>query len=338
MMNKRSFMLGLIFLWCMLGVIGNYSYGEETYTENDMKAVAVRFCGEWTWESTHNGTYYVEPGKEKHIRLCIRNAWSKKMMFVYGFSESWIRKGRYCQGDMSTGNKFSVLIPQTKDRTVTIDPSSEKVIEEKIVIPAGMSWLQLGCVGYNLLKPENTNVGGMFSLKIRKVGYIDIMVGWAADVQSSIKVLDMSWGVFTTNKKIKAEVDAENNLKLTFRIANEWNISQSITITGRVTNMLWFQQPFSITQQAVAPGSTNEFSTNVGIVPSYKWFFKISFTVQNDPQFIFPVSDEKLKQPWYISEIWKIFIFSWVWIVVIVVLIFLLYKIFVPRRVKSVTA
>ena len=63
-MNKRKIMLGMVFMWFMLGVIVNYSYAEEAYTEADMKAVTVRFCGEWTWASTHDGVYYVEPGKK----------------------------------------------------------------------------------------------------------------------------------------------------------------------------------------------------------------------------------------------------------------------------------
>lgn len=324
-------------MWFALGVVANYSYAEDAYTEADMKAVTVRFCGEWTWASTHDGVYYVDPGKEQNVRLCVTNAGKKKVGFEYGFSESGIWNGRYCQGDIGTGNKFSILIPWTKERKITIEPMSEQIIEERIVIPAGMSWLQLGCIGYNLLQPENTMVGGMFSLKIRKVGYMDIMIWWEAAVKSSIKILNLSWGIFSTNKKVKADVDDANNLKLTFLIGNEWNISQNITITGRVTNALGFQQPFTAAVKAVAPGSTNTFVVDAGILPSYKWFFTVSYNVQSDPQFMFPVSDEKLKQPSYIADSWKIFIFSWIWVIVWVVLLLVLYKLFVPRRAKPAT-
>ena len=228
-------------MWFLLGVVVNYSYAEEAYTEADMKAVTVRFCGEGTWASTHDGVYYVDPGKEQNVRLCVSNGGNKKVSFEYGFSESGIWNGRYCDGHIGTGNKFSILIPWTKERKITIEPMSEKVIEERIVIPAGMSWLQLGCIGYNLSQPENTMVGWMFSLKIRKVGYMDIMIWWEAAVKSSIKVLNLTWGIFSTNKKVKAEVDDANNLKLTFVIENQWNISQSVVIIGRVTNALGFQ-------------------------------------------------------------------------------------------------
>jgi len=78
--------------------------------------------------------------------------------FEYGFSESGIGKGRYCLSDMGTGNKFGILIPLIKERKVTIDPMITKKIEEKIVIPPGMSGLQLGCMTYKLSKPEFVGV------------------------------------------------------------------------------------------------------------------------------------------------------------------------------------
>lgn len=69
---------------------------------------------------------------------------------------------------------------------------SAKTIEEKVVIPPGMSGTQLGCMVYKLTKPEYTNVGGMFSLIIRKYGYLDIVVGGEVDAISKVKLLDVS--------------------------------------------------------------------------------------------------------------------------------------------------
>jgi hypothetical protein len=200
-----------------------------------------------------------------------------------------------------------------------------------------MSGLQLGCIGYNLAKPENTLVGWMFSLKIRKVGYMDIVIWWESDVRNSIKILNTTWGIFSSNKKMKAEVDAKNKLKLTFLIENQGNIWQSITITGTINNMLGFQQDFAITAQKMAPGSTSTFVADVGILPTYKWLFTVSFNIQNDPQFMFPVTDEKLKKSGYLSESSKIFLFSRIRVIALIVVLLVLYKLFVPRRVKKTT-
>ncbi len=333
-MNKKVLLLSLVFLSGIFWLVVNTSYAQ--YTEADMRAVTVRFCSE-TWVSTHDGVYSVEPGKDASIRLCVFNAWDKEVSFDYGFSESGIWNGRYCQANNGTGNKFSVLIPSTKPRTITIGPMTGRIIEEKIVIPPGMSGLQLGCIWYNLWVPENKLVWWMFALKIRKVWYIDIMIGWESAVKSSIKVLDTTGGVFSTNKKVKAEVDAQNRLKVSFLIENAGNISQNITITGTINNMLGFEKTFSITTKQVAPGSTNELNGDVGILPVYKWLYSISFNIQSDPQFMFPITNEKLKQPWYISDTANIFIFSRIRIVVLIVLLLILYKLFVPRRSKTAT-
>lgn len=335
MMNKKIVALWLILLWSLFGLCINCSYAQE-YTEADMKSVTVRFCGEGTWASTHDGVVYIEPWKEAKIRLCVSNAWAKKIVFQYGFSVSQISMGRVCDGDVSTGNKFSILIPQKKDRKITINPATSEVIEENIVIPPGMSWLQLGCLMYKLLKPENTLVGGMFNLEINKYGYLDIVVGWESDVKSSIKLLNADWWVFSTNKKVKAEIDEENNIKLSFNIENQWNISQNIIITGRIINALGFQQTFTTTTKTIAPGSKNEITADVGILPSYKGFYTINFNVKSDPQFMFPIANEKLKQPWYISDTARIFVFSWIRVAVLIVFLLVLYKLFVPRRARPV--
>ena len=88
-----------------------------------------------------------------------------------------------------------------------------QTIEEKIVIPPGMSWLQLGCVAYKLSKPEFGGVWWMFNLIVRKVLHIDVVVGGESTVKRSINVLNATWWIFSSNKKIKAEVDEDNGFR-----------------------------------------------------------------------------------------------------------------------------
>jgi hypothetical protein len=84
----------------------------------------------------------------------------------------------------------------------------------------------------------------------------------------------------------------------------------------------------------LAPGATNEFKVSVGVLPVYKWLLSVNLNIKNDPQFLFPISDEKLKQPWYYPETGSIFIFSRIWVGVIIVLILIIYRLFVPKRTK----
>ncbi len=333
MLYKKS-----LFLWgivlCLLVTIGsNTTYAQET--QANMEKVTVRFCNT-EWELKHDDQILVEPGKESKIRLCVNNAGENPIRFMYWFTEGqytewWIR---VCDGHFETGNKFAILIPWTKDRIVKMEPKSDTVIEENIVVPPGMSGLQLWCLIYKLEKPD-PNQWGMFILEIGKYWWIDIMVGWEATVKSKINVLDSTWWIFSTNKKIKVTVDKENNLIMSVSLSNQGNIAQNVSITGKVYNILGYQQTFSIDQKKITPGITSDFSVNVGILPIYKWLYSVKVNVQATPEFLFPISDEKMKQPQYIVEIGNVFIFSRILVVVAIVILLIVYKLLIPKRTKQ---
>jgi hypothetical protein len=40
---------------------------------------------------------------------------------------------------MSAGNAFSILIPQTQERKIIINPGESKIIKENVVVSPGMS-------------------------------------------------------------------------------------------------------------------------------------------------------------------------------------------------------
>gem|GEM_PF-4114934 len=51
-----------------------------------------------------------------------------------------------------------------------------KIIKEKVVIPPGMSGLQMGCLTYKLKQPEFVVAGGMFNMEIRHSRYLSIII------------------------------------------------------------------------------------------------------------------------------------------------------------------
>jgi len=332
-------------MWCFIllcfsfWIYINYWYAQE-YKETDMQAITVRFCNNGTSEEQLKDTdvVFVEPGKEKKLCLYVSNGWEKKMTFEYGFSMWTTSKGwdPVCDWDMSTGNQFSMLIPWTHNRVVTIDPMTFQVIEEKIVIPPGMNWLQLWCLAYKLSKPQFDGIGWMFNLIVRKVTHLNIVVWWESTVDKTIKIVDAIWGIFSTNKKIKAQLDDENGITLSSVVENKWNVSQNVTITGRIYNALGFQKDFAIEPKQLTPGMKYEFSTNAGILPSYKWFFTIKLNIKSDPVFLFPISNEKLKEPGYVTERGKVFIFSRMRVIILAVVLLIIYRVFVHKKIKTV--
>lgn len=334
MYKKLSIVISSIVAWLLVSIGINYSYA-QTYTQEDMNKVTIRFCNQ-TWELKHDDLIIVEPWQDKKLRLCISNQADKPVSFAWGYAIGEYNSvaSHVCGGDMWPTNRFSILIPETQERKMIISGMTEKVIEEKIVIPPGMSGLQMWCLLYKLSTPDLLSLWSMFNIELRKYGYLDIMVWWESTIKNKIAILDATGGVFSSNKKIKATVDKDNNLTLSFLMENQGNIAHNITMTGKVSNMLGFQKDITLNTTTLAPGATNEFKVSVGVLPVYKWLLSVNLNIKNDPQFLFPISDEKLKQPWYYPETGSIFIFSRIWVGVIIVLILIIYRLFVPKRTK----
>lgn len=336
-MNKKTLVVVLTFFWFFSWILINYWFGEK-YTEADMNAVSMWFCNEWVDNlKMVEDIIAVDPGKEKSLCLYIANNWDKKMIFEYWFTEwgttpEWTHM---CTTEASNDNKFAMLIPYTKERKVTIEAQSSQTVQENIIIPPGMSGLQLGCLVFNLMVPENTNMWGMFSMKVRKSRNLDILIWWESMVKSHITFLAMTWWSFSTNKKIFAEVDDTNNMKLSFQIKNDGNVSQNVSISWKIYNALWFQKDF-VANNMISPWITTKIDVDVGILPVYKWLFNIKMNVKNDPKFLFEVLSEKLKQPWYSIETWSIFVFSRIRVIIcVLILVYIIKKIFFSRKKKN---
>lgn len=329
MKRKQYMQFGIIMLFAFLWFNNTYA---QQYTQEDMNKVYIKFCNQ-EWESKHDDSILIEPWQSKNVRLCVSNIWDKQVEFRRGFSIAEYNSvwSRVC-GDMTSDNQFAILIPETHERVMIISGHTDTIIEEKIIIPPGMSGLQIWCLLYKLAAPALLNLGSLFNIEERKYGYIDIVIWGESLVKNKIEILNVSWGLLSTNKKIKASIDKENNMNLSFFLENQGNISQNISLTWKIYNMLWFQKDFSMTPTTVAPGTTKELKLSVWMMPIYKWLFSVSMNIKSEPLFLFPISDEKLKQPWYYLETGNIFIFSRILVVVIIVFLLIIYSFFRRRK------
>lgn len=82
-------------------------------------------------------------------------------------------------------------------------------------------------------------------------------------------------------------MDQNNNLKIDFLVKNQGNISQNVTITGRIYNILGFEKTFSVTINNLSPTAQQGGSADIGIIPFYKGPFTVNYTVQFTPKFEF---------------------------------------------------
>lgn len=329
MMKKIGYILWVVIMG-IVGISTNYGFAEEEYTQADLDQVVIRFCDK-IGDLDLQKTIYIGTGETSKLRFCIYNQSAKKIPVKYGFTTATYNS----VGNRTCGNEALALIPQQDKRTVEVPPLQMIMINEEIVVPPGMKWYQMGCLTAEVGVNDAIDLWGMFFLSTRKAFDFDIMIWGMADVQNKIEILNTTGGIFSTNKKLKATINDENHLILWFLVENQWNIVQNMTVTGKVYNSLWFEKEFTTESVGIQPKTVGVITTDVWLLPSYKWLFSVKFTVQNEPLFMFAVEDEKMKQIGSTTQTASIFAFSWVIVWALIVILLILYKIIVPKKRKN---
>lgn len=329
-MSKRFVVFLVSMVGLCIGLGTNYWFAQETYTQEDLDQVVIRFCDK-VGDLDLQKTIYIGTWETGKLRFCVYNQSAKEIPVKYTFTTAAYNS----VGNRTCGNDELVLIPKQDSRTISLPPFQMIMINEEIVVPPGMKWYQMGCLTAEVGVNEAIDLWGMFFLTMRKAFDFDIMIGGMADVQSKITILPTTGGIFSTNKQIKAQIDEENHLHLSFLVQNEGNVIQNMIVTGKVYNSLWFEKEFSIDPTSIQPKTIGEMTTDVWLLPSYKWLFSVKFTIQNQPQFMFEIEDEKMKQIWSITQEATLFAFSWIIVAILLAALLLLYKIFAPKRKKT---
>jgi len=324
----KKLRLSLLIVWIMFCI---------PVAKADVQDVSFRFC-----EDTGNKTFmawkktiFVTPGKETEICINFTTTSNTPRKVVYGFTKWVLSAGmQVCDSDKWPNNEFSKYFTTSGEREFIITNNQPQTIREKIMLPIGMSGVQYGCLAYSLGVLEGTGLWWMFNLVVNKVFPISLFVGSSADINNNLILLKNSGGSYTTNTLVKANIDNANNLKLSFLVKNNGNIGQQIQITGKVNNVLWFEKDFSIQVNNLAPGAQQEVVADVGLVPSYKWFFGINFNVYHEPKFEFDISTlgETIKKWATIVGSAQIYIFSWITLAIIIVILAIIIKLFWPRK------
>lgn len=338
-MHKKIIIFGLVFLWFFSWIVINHSYA-QAYTQEDLKSIDVRFCdkiGDMVFKKTIN----IDPTKENEVSFCIYNNAEKEIPVTYWFSTAtynWVGT-RVCEETTDTTNHDFALIPQKWDRTVVMNPLQALMIKEKIVIPPWITtWIQIWCLTAEIWGGKKIDMGGMFFLKVRKAFDLNIVVWWVSAIKNSIRVLDTIWWGYSTDKRVKASVDDEGNLIVWFLIENNGNVGQKITITGKVYNALGFEKEF-VLDKTVSPTSIDEITSNVGMLPLYKWLFSVKFNIQNEPQFDFDINgieDQIWKTAWHTEGKANVFIFSRIQVILLIIILLIIYRFFVPKKTKVI--
>jgi len=300
----------------------------------DAENVYIQYCAD-----EHNTTWIVN---QKTImtdwntkeELCLYFYTNNKetIQVQYDFTDSHLDTHGAQVCDTSTW--FSKFFNNSLNtRILTVNSDKSQTIKENIIVPPWLSGMQMWCIAYYVIEDTKMAEWQMFLIRLRKALPLNLFIWSAASIKSSISLLKNTWWMYSTNSKIKATVDKESNLSVSFLVKNNWNVSQDINISWKVYNFLWFEKNFDF-QQKIAPGETKELGWNVWILPTYKWFFTIKYTLHNIPAFDFVIEglEEKDKVWWTISDKSQIYIFSWISLIVALAILLLIIKAFKPKR------
>ncbi len=188
----------------------------------------------------------------------------------------------------------------------------------KIQYPVGYSWVSHGCLGYSI---DNTkNIAGWISMIFRKTHTIDILVGWTK-----------------INSKLIIQNAKYSDNKLIFTVENQWNITQNISITGTISNLLWYSQEFNTESTDIQANSETIIATSELMLPQYKWFFSINSNIYYHPKFNFDITnhniDTQYTTPGTVSIFKLLILRNWYYIAGLSI-IGLLMAIIVIKRIK----
>lgn len=317
-------------------------------TKADVQNVNFRFCDDTEGNDFMQGkkNFMLNPGEPMDLCLIFWSNADKPVQIIYGFTEGVIDPSgiQMCRSDKSATNGFSKYMTSKEPRSFILKKGENKTVHETVTLPLGMSGLQYGCIAYSLATAEwNTleaNNWGIFGIVVNKVFPISLFAGKSADIKNAVTLLETAGGSYTTNRSVKVTMDQNNNLILGFKVKNEGNISQDITLSGRIYNMFGFEKSFSATASRVGPGGEKDLETNVGVIPAYKGFFSIEYMMQNTPKFEFDTTNitEEAKKWGIVTGSAKVYLFSWISIGIVIVLLAIIVKLVRPRRKKVVVA
>ena len=317
----------------MLSVLLSFAvFGAFTVVKADASDISLTLCDDSYKD------FMLDSGEEKDFCFTLKNKSSEEYIITYGFTESIINNiwRQLCNGWVSADNSFSAIFAKPEPKDIEIGSGESKTITEKIRIPVGMTGTVYGCVSYTVKGSAHQTKWSIFEVLISRTLPLKIFIGKMADIKNDVKLIANRGGVFTTNNKIKANMDSEDNLNISFMVENKWNVEQSVVITGKVYNILWFEKEFTVPAKTVSVNGTGEFIANVGILPFYKWFFSVKINMESTPSFAFNTDglDEEITKWTLHKDSGNIYIYSWTSIIILILLVVIIIRI-LPLRSKK---
>lgn len=315
-------------------VLWIFAFMSFSFAQEGIKDVSLQFCNDGTGNLTNQYNIMIEPWQKQELCIYVQNKSSEDVIMKYSFPKASFSPGwnQVCDNT----NDFAKFLIDNPQRDFVISWNSSVTIREIVSAPLGMVGMYYWCLAYQLEKPEVEGMGWMFNLILRKAVYLNLFIGGENNISNLIQLIPVTWSIYSSNKNVGANINEDWDLILNFNIKNNGNLTQNVSLSGKLYNPLGFEKLFDISSKKLLPWDSYKTSINLGIIPFYKWLFSARFTLVWEPVFEFdPVAiDDKYKEITTIKETSSLFVFSWIYVILIVVFLGLIIKIIVPKKKK----
>ena len=263
------------FLWIMAGLVVLPMVG----VAQNIGDIDVSFCNSWIADDNYF-TLVTEAGRTDNVCVELKNnSWNPVSLhidFVDGaISDQW---NSVCFAPDHLQKEFSKYISQF-DTDIDLQGGESIQKNYELKYPIWFSGLSHGCISYYINWDIN-NEGGV-SMIFRKVNRIDILVWWT-EVSSRIKIID----VFNTWDEVSQ--------RLWFKIENNGNIGQEVTITWVISWWFNYSEPFDLWSFMLKAGESVVVYTNELHIPRYKWYFHANSYISNEPSVDFSIAHSNI--------------------------------------------
>lgn len=199
------------------------------------------------------------------------------------------------------------------DWSVRIPPKKSIQKEYTITYPIGFSGLSHWCFAYYVAWWD-VNDGGMFSIRVRSVKYIDVFVSDTQAVEA----------IHITQAPSLTQVGDEYIIQV--GVENQGNVEEKLQITSVLSNIVGYQKEF-VFDLVLAPATGTLLTTPSFVFPIYGGPYTFKTTVTHTPQFNFNIVDgvhpSKIYTWW--SEKYAHMFFIRTWQAGVAIIVFILF-------------
>lgn len=309
----------IFWIICLLALFPMSSFAQSIWD------IDVSFCNSWDFENQKFLTMITEAWKQDSVCVELKNNSDKDVSLHIDFvdwavSDQW---NSVCFDPDHLDKEFSKYV-SNYEPIISLKWGEKIEKQYNLQYPIWFSWLSHGCFSYYLVN-ENDNDNEWVSLIFRKVNTIDILVWWV-EVSSRIKIKDVfyTWDVYSQ--------------KLWFKIENNWNIDQEVTITWFLDWMFWYNEDFDLWSFKLDAGEDVVVYTTDLHLPNYKWLFKINAFISNEPKIDFSIAHSNIYNNEFSvagTSLATTSFFLWNWWIIVLIILFMLLIIALIVRLKK---